>query len=236
MSQSRGDEGQIHDLTDDQAGSPKARKRPAPEHRSPLQRGFWAFPSQASCQEDKASRRIVAAFQKRGEGEPISLSVANYSEAQYTPADAILPSACPHCEADGPSVLQIAIRGVQGDDARLDRVFKLCGGLYMHFQSISDPVLRVALTAGLARRFAAYDQPVLLMTFMLKSARRDEFLNQDCKFVSWPNACALAEELYQRFYPGASSEAAGTQLLAYYNKYNPFTPSESPLQIVTQEV
>ena len=66
MSQSRGDEGQIHDLTDDQAGSPKARKRPAPEHRSPLQRGFLLSPPRPAAKKTKPRGALWRHF-RRGE-------------------------------------------------------------------------------------------------------------------------------------------------------------------------
>ena len=66
MSQSRGDEGQVHDLTDDKAGSPKARKRPAPEHRSSLQRGFLLSPPRPAAKKTKPRGALWRHF-RRGE-------------------------------------------------------------------------------------------------------------------------------------------------------------------------
>lgn len=118
---------------------------------------------------------------------------------------------------------------MEGDDARLDRVFKLCGSLYKHFNGITSPAIRTALLAGLERRFAAYDQPVMLITYMLNPARCDKHLNQDCDFVSWANALQLVEQLYLRFYDGDTDGAAKAvdQFLNYQSTTKPFTKSKS---------
>lgn len=78
---------------------------------------------------------------------------------------------------------------------------------------------------GLEKRFADYDQPALLIAYMLNPQRQQQFLNPNCGFVSWRNAVILVEILYSRFFPDATDQSktvVADQFLAYINKAAPF--------------
>ena len=89
-------------------------------------------------------------------------------------------------------------------------------------------VTRVML-GGLEYRFAKYDQPPLLVAYILNPYRHRAFLNPDCSFVSRRNILMLVELLYHRFFPddpvGASPVVV--QFLAYWNKIEPFDERKS---------
>lgn len=64
-------------------------------------------------------------------------------------------------------LLQIATRGVESEQTKLDQVLKLLGHLHQHFSEVADPQVREVKLNGLERIFAAYDQPVLVMAYLL---------------------------------------------------------------------
>ncbi|KAL0021280.1 hypothetical protein WJX79_007403 [Trebouxia sp. C0005] len=91
--------------------------------------------------------------------------------------------------------LLIAVRAVESEQTKLDRVLKLLGFLHQHFSGVLD------------------------------GQRQQQFLNPNCDFVSWRNAVILVELLYIRFFPDAtdaSKSAVANQFLSYINKEDPF--------------
>ena len=131
------------------------------------------------------------------------------------------------------SALQIAVRAVESEQTKLDRVLKLLGFLHQHFSGVLDGQVKKVMLDGLEKRFADYDQPALLIAYMLNPQRQQQFLNPNCDFVSWRNAVILVELLYIRFFPDAtdaSKSAVANQFLSYINKEDPF--DESKLQTV----
>lgn len=91
---------------------------------------------------------------------------------------------------------------------------------------------------GLETRFKAYDQPAMLIAYMLNPHRQSAFLNPVCNFVATRNAVQLVEILYLRFFPKeaeaqAQAQARGEagiadQFIAYVNKEAPFDESKYP--------
>ncbi|KAA6419296.1 MAG: hypothetical protein FRX49_10695 [Trebouxia sp. A1-2] len=121
--------------------------------------------------------------------------------------------------------LLIAVRAVESEQTKLDRVLKLLGFLHQHFSGVLDGQVKKVMLDGLEKRFADYDQPALLIAYMLNPQRQQQFLNPNCDFVSWRNAVILVELLYIRFFPDAtdaSKSAVANQFLSYINKEDPF--------------
>ena len=112
---------------------------------------------------------------------------------------------------------------MESEQTKLDRVLKILGFLYQHFDGVTDAKVRQVMLEGLESRFADYDQPVLLIAYMLNPHRRRDFLNPECRFVSWRNAMVLVEVLYNRFFPDAKDGSAVVeQFLQYMNQEAPF--------------
>ncbi|KAL3134528.1 hypothetical protein ABBQ38_006376 [Trebouxia sp. C0009 RCD-2024] len=63
--------------------------------------------------------------------------------------------------------LLIAVRAVECEQTKLDRVFKLLGYLYQHFLQVGDEKVKKVMLHGLEKRFSDYDQPALLIAYML---------------------------------------------------------------------
>ena len=127
-------------------------------------------------------------------------------------------------------VLQIAVKAVESEQTKLDQVFKLLGYLYQHFMQVDDDKVKRVMLQGLEARFSDYDQPAMLIAYMLNPHRQTAFLNPACSFVTTRNAVQLVELLYLRFFPKeaeAQAEARGEagiadQFIAYINKEAPF--------------
>lgn len=64
-------------------------------------------------------------------------------------------------------MLQIAVRTVESDQTRLDQVVKMLGYLHQHFSGVADAEVKRVMLAGLEMRFADYDQPPLVMSYIL---------------------------------------------------------------------
>ena len=132
--------------------------------------------------------------------------------------------------------LQIAVKAVESEQTKLDKVFKLLGYLYQHFLRVDDDKVKQVMLQGLETRFKAYDQPAMLMAYMLNPHRQSAFLNPVCNFVATRNAVQLVEILYLRFFPKeaeAQAQARGEagiadQFIAYVNKEAPFDESKYP--------
>ena len=128
--------------------------------------------------------------------------------------------------------LQIAVKAVESEQTKLDQVFKLLGYLYQHFMQVEDDKVKRVMLEGLETRFSAYDQPAMLIAYVLNPQRQTAFLNPLCSFVTTRNAVQLVEVLYLRFFPKeAEAEAqadAGIadQFIAYINKETPFDDSK----------
>lgn len=124
---------------------------------------------------------------------------------------------------------QIAIRAVESEQTKLDQVLKLLGYLHQHFSQVADPQVREVMLNGLEMRFAAYDQPVLLMAYLLNPQRRNNFLNTECRFASWRNAMKLVEVLWERLFPDTPEPHTSIvdQFLSYWNKEDPFDEGKS---------
>ena len=132
--------------------------------------------------------------------------------------------------------LQIAVRAMESEQTKLDRVFKLLGYLYQHFSQVDDDKVKRVMLQGLETRFKDYDQPAMLIAYMLNPQRQTAFLNPVCNFVTVRNAVQLVELLYLRFFPGeaeaeAQAQATGQagiadQFIAYINKEPPFDESK----------
>lgn len=101
-----------------------------------------------------------------------------------------------------PCDMQIAVRAVECEQTKLDRVFKLLGYLYQHFLQVGDEKVKKVMLHGLEKRFSDYDQPALLIAYMLNPHRQAAFLNPACSFVSTRNAVQHVEILFRRFFPG----------------------------------
>ena len=87
---------------------------------------------------------------------------------------------------------------------------------------------------GLETRFADYDQPVLLIAYLLNPLRRRDFLNPECRFATWRNAMVLVEVLYHRFFPDVKDGSAVVeQFLQYMNEEAPF---DQGIQLVLEQV
>ena len=69
-------------------------------------------------------------------------------------------------------MLQIAVKAMESEQTKLDRVLKILGFLYQHFDGVTDAKVRQVMLEGLESRFADYDQPVLLIAYMLNPHRR----------------------------------------------------------------
>ncbi|DBA73612.1 hypothetical protein WJX77_002053 [Trebouxia sp. C0004] len=89
--------------------------------------------------------------------------------------------------------LLIAVRAVESEQTKLDRVLKLLGYLHQHFSGVLDAKVRQVMLDGSEKRFAEYDQPALLIACMLNPQRQQLFLDPSCDFVSWRNAVILVE-------------------------------------------
>lgn len=130
-----------------------------------------------------------------------------------------------------PAVLiQIAVRAVESEQTKLDRVLKLLGFLHQHFsEGVVDAEVKRVMLGGLEYRFAKYDQPPLLVAYILNPHRHRAFLNPDCSFVSRRNILMLVELLYHRFFPDEPVEDSPVvdQFLAYWNKVEPFDERKS---------
>ena len=63
--------------------------------------------------------------------------------------------------------MQIAVRAVESEQTKLDRVLKLLGFLHQHFSGVADAQVRQVMLDGLEKRFADYDQPALVISYML---------------------------------------------------------------------
>ena len=132
-----------------------------------------------------------------------------------------------------PCDMQIAVRAVECEQTKLDRVFKLLGYLYQHFLQVGDEKFKKVMLHGLEKRFSNYDQPALLIAYMLNPHRQAAFLNPACSFVSTRNAVQHVEILFWRFFPGeaetqaqANGEAGfADQFIAYMNKESTFDES-----------
>lgn len=132
--------------------------------------------------------------------------------------------------------LQIAVKAVESEQTKLDKVFKLLGFLYQHFVQVDDDKVKKVMLQGLETRFKAYDQPAMLIAYMLNPQRQTAFLNPLCNFVATRNAVQLVEILYLRFFPKeaeaeAQAQAKGEagiadQFIAYMNKEAPFDESK----------
>ncbi len=132
--------------------------------------------------------------------------------------------------------LQIAVKAVESEQTKLDQVFKLLGYLYQHFVQVDDDKVKRVMLQGLETRFSDYDQPAMLIAYMLNPQRQTAFLNPLCSFVTTRNAVQLVELLYRRFFPkeaeaeaqADAKEEAGIadQFIAYINKETPFDDSK----------
>ena len=117
------------------------------------------------------------------------------------------------------SVLQIAVRAVESEQTKLDRVMALVGFLHQHFNAVTDQKVKKVMLDGLEMRWADYDQPALLMAYMLNPQRKTNFLNPQCQFASVRNALQLVESLYLRLIPNAQADSPiMDQFLAYMNR------------------
>ena len=132
--------------------------------------------------------------------------------------------------------LQIAVKAVESEQTKLDKVFKLLGFLYQHFVHVGDDKVKKVMLQGLETRFKAYDQPAMLIAYMLNPQRQTAFLNPLCNLVATRNAVQLVEILYLCFFPKeaeaeAQAQAKGEagiadQFIAYMNKEAPFDESK----------
>ncbi|KAL3134377.1 hypothetical protein ABBQ38_006631 [Trebouxia sp. C0009 RCD-2024] len=124
--------------------------------------------------------------------------------------------------------LLIAVRAVESEQTKLDQVFKLLGYLYQHFAQVDDDKVKRVMLQGLETRFSAYDQPAMLIAYMLNPLRQTAFLNPLCNFVTNRNAVQLVELLYVRYFTKeAEAEAQADtgiadQFIACINKETPF--------------
>ena len=130
--------------------------------------------------------------------------------------------------------MQIAVRAVESDQTKLDKVFKLLGYLYQHFSNLPDAQVKQVMLTGMEKRFSDYDQPALLIAYMLNPQRHVAFLNTSCSFVTTRNAVQLVEVLYKRFFPKEAEEQQGQagiadQFISYTNKEAPFDEGKSIL-------
>lgn len=107
--------------------------------------------------------------------------------------------------------LQIAVKAVESEQTKLDKVFKLLGCLYQHFLRVDDDKVKQVMLQGLETRFKAYDQPAMLIAYMLNPHRQSAFLNPVCNFVATRNAVQLVEILYLRFFPKEAEAHAQAQ-------------------------
>ncbi|KAL3130234.1 hypothetical protein ABBQ38_008531 [Trebouxia sp. C0009 RCD-2024] len=124
----------------------------------------------------------------------------------------------------------IAVRAVECEQTKLDRVFKLLGYLYQHFLQVGDEKVKKVMLHGLEKRFSDYDQPALLIAYMLNPHRQAAFLNPACSFVSTRNAVQHVEILLLSWEAETQAQANGEagvadQFIAYMNKESPFDES-----------
>ncbi|KAL3130245.1 hypothetical protein ABBQ38_008542 [Trebouxia sp. C0009 RCD-2024] len=125
--------------------------------------------------------------------------------------------------------LLIAVKAVESEQTKLDLVCKLLGYLYQHFMQVEDDKVKRVMLEGLETRFSAYDQPAMLIAYMLNPHRQTAFLNPLCSFVTTRNAVQLVEVLYLRFLPKEAEAQAETgiadQSIAYITEETPFYDS-----------
>ena len=123
---------------------------------------------------------------------------------------------------------------MESEQTKLDQVLKILGFLYQHFNGVADAKVRQVMLEGLETRFADYDQPVLLIAYLLNPLRRRDFLNPECRFATWRNAMVLVEVLYHRFFPDVKDGSAVVeQFLQYMNEEAPF---DQGIQLVLEQV
>ena len=121
------------------------------------------------------------------------------------------------------ALLQIAVRTVESDQTRLDQVVKMLGYLHQHFSGVADAEVKRVMLAGLEMRFADYDQPPLVFSYILNPHRHMAFLNPECPLVQWRNLVKLVEVLYHRFFPEAKENTGiADQFIQYLNQEGPF--------------
>eukprot|EP00611_Tribonema_gayanum_P013282 TRINITY_DN240_c0_g1_i4.p1 TRINITY_DN240_c0_g1~~TRINITY_DN240_c0_g1_i4.p1 ORF type:complete len:602 (-),score=156.97 TRINITY_DN240_c0_g1_i4:75-1880(-) len=120
--------------------------------------------------------------------------------------------------------LLIAIRAVEGDSATLDTALFMCAAIYQGFGEIADGAVRAVLTAKLETRFAAYNQPAMVLAYYLNPARQDKTpLNTAGALTNTANLVVLAKDLYQQLCRDtADSDAITEQMLLYSERKEPF--------------
>ena len=99
---------------------------------------------------------------------------------------------------------------------------------------VDDDKVKKVMLQGLETRFKEYDQPAMLIAYMLNPQRQTAFLNPVCNFVTTRKAVQLVEILYLRFFPKeaeAEAQAKGEagiadQFIAYMNKETQFDESK----------
>ncbi len=66
---------------------------------------------------------------------------------------------------------------------------------------MGDNKVKQVMLHGIEQSFSKYDQPAMLIAYMLNPKRQTAFLNPACSFVSTRNAVQFVEILYERFFP-----------------------------------
>ncbi|DBA87597.1 TPA: hypothetical protein ACH3X1_004620 [Trebouxia sp. C0004] len=93
----------------------------------------------------------------------------------------------------------------------------MIGYLHQHFSGVADADVKRVMLDGLQKRFADYDQPALVLSYILNPQRQLAFLNPDCPLVQWRNLVILVDVLYHRFFPEAQKDTCiADQFLQYY--------------------
>ena len=112
---------------------------------------------------------------------------------------------------------------MESEQTRLDQVLKMIGYLHQHFSGVADADVKRVMLDGLEKRFADYDQPALVLSYILNPQRQVAFLNPECPLVQWRNLVKLADVLYHRFFPEAQKDTGiADQFLQYLNKEGSF--------------
>ncbi|KAL3130247.1 hypothetical protein ABBQ38_008544 [Trebouxia sp. C0009 RCD-2024] len=119
-----------------------------------------------------------------------------------------------------------------GPRATADKMMDPCtdlgfwSGVKTVMKHIGPLLVKRVMLEGLETRFSAYDQPAMLIAYMLNPHRQTAFLNPLCSFVTTRNAVQLVEVLYLRFLPKEAEAQAETgiadQSIAYITEETPF--------------
>lgn len=104
----------------------------------------------------------------------------------------------------------------------------MCAAIYQGFGDIADGAVRATLTAKLETRFAAYNQPAMVLAYYLNPARQDKTpLNTAGALTNTANLVVLAKDLYQQLCRDTTdSDAITEQMLLYSERKEPFQIGE----------